>query len=157
MSLKKIFFVPCFIITLILMGSPLHPADKSEIKVLIASQKSTFKESIINNLTQQLGEGKFFIEQIAVSKLSKIDRAEWDAIIILQAVKMGKINAHVKKYLDNSPSLNKTILITTYGSGVPEIGDYDIDAITCASQMDETLSLTGTIINQLGLTLQTQP
>lgn len=89
------------------------------------------------------------------NQIDRVSEQEWDVIIIIHSVKMGKINNHVKKYLDQAEELDKVILLTTTASGDPGTAGHDVDAVTCASKGEEIDSLTADIVNRVNQVLHT--
>ena len=120
-----------------------------EKKVLIVSQSSEFKSSIVASLQREMNESSIAFTIESVSALRNIREGEWDAIIILHAVKMGKINNHVKRYFETCGDFSKVIVLTTYGTKDPVPGRYGIDSISAASKKEQIESLTSALKNRL--------
>ncbi|UCB45568.1 MAG: hypothetical protein JSV25_15385 [Spirochaetota bacterium] len=120
-----------------------------EKQVLIANMNSTFKDTVVANLQDEMkGSGiEFSVKSISV--LGKVKNEDWDAIVILHAVKMGKIKGQVKKYLDNVNDWSKVIVLTTYGSEDIVSSTYGIDSITAASKTEEIASATEELKNRI--------
>jgi len=100
-----------------------------------------------------LEERPVFYETVGISALGNVDEGEWDAIVIVQCVKMGTINGHVKSYLDRSQDLSKVVLITTCQAGDPKTDAWDVDSITSASKMDEVEPVIEGALSQLDVIL----
>ena len=129
--------------------------DEGVPRVLIARQKSDFKDTVVACLEKALRERRVFYETIGISALGNIDEGAWDVIVIVQCVKMGTINGHVKSYLDRSQDLSKVVLITTCGAGDPKTGAWDVDSITSASKMDEVEPVIEEALSQLEMIIGT--
>ena len=120
-----------------------------EKQVLIACMNSTFKDTVVATLQDEMkGSGiEFSVKNISV--LGKVKNEDWDAIVILHAVKMGKIKGQVKKYLDNVDDWSRVIVLTTYGSEDIVSSTYGIDSITAASKTEEIASVTEELKSRL--------
>jgi hypothetical protein len=122
--------------------------------IFIAYQSSDFKDALLENITSALNAQTLYYEVAGVSALNKIDEKEWDAIIIVQRVKMGKINSHVRRYLDGAQDMDKIVLVTTAGSGDPRTDAWDIDTITSASKMNELDEIVESVLSRLEMILE---
>lgn len=124
-----------------------------EQKVLIASQGSDFKNTLVENLTQYLREKPVYIKVIDVTDLPDVNEDEWDGVVLIHTTERWKLQPDVKAYLKRAKDLSKVVLLTTSGSGKWETKDYDIDVITSASKKNELSSLTAKILARLDLIL----
>jgi hypothetical protein len=105
-----------------------------EKRVLIVSQSSDFKNEVVGSLQEELDDSSINFTVKDISALRKVNEDEWDAIVIVHAVKMGRIKSSVKRYLDSVNDWEKVIVLTTYGSEDPVPGMYGIDSISAASE-----------------------
>ncbi|KPJ87025.1 MAG: hypothetical protein AMS17_09820 [Spirochaetes bacterium DG_61] len=120
-----------------------------EKRVLIVSQSSEFKESVVAFLQEEMNESGIAFTVKGISALGNVREGEWDAIVILHAVKMGKINKHVRRYLDKIDDFNRVIVLTTYGTKDPVPSKYGINSISAASKKEQVKTLTSDIKNRL--------
>lgn len=134
------------ILLLFAAGMSLY-ADES--LVLIANQGSEFKNAVVEKLREEMkGSGVSF----AVQKLNILSRAspdEWDAVVILHAVKMGSINKNVERFLNRVNDPSRVIVCTTCGQEDVIPGKYGIDSITAASKVYEIEAAVTRIAEQL--------
>jgi hypothetical protein len=121
---------------------------ETEYKILIASQGSKFKNSLVESLTTHLKE-KVNINVIDVTTLHEINEDEWDAIVLIHSTEQSKLQPDVKTYLDRAQDSHKIILVTTSGTGEWKTEDYDIDVITSASKKEELPSMINTILTRI--------
>jgi hypothetical protein len=105
-------------------------------QILIAMQQSEYKSAIAETLTATLEKKQVQCEVNSLSALNRLKEDDWDAVIILHAVKMNRIKQSVKNYLKNVRDPEKVVLLTTTGSGEPWPGDLEIDTITSASKKE---------------------
>ena len=121
----------------------------AEKRVLIASQSSDFKNEVVASLQEELKHSGIVFTIKDISALPKLKENEWDAIVIIHAVKMGKIKKQVKHYLDNVDNWEKVIVLTTYGSKDPVPDIYGIDSISAASEKEQVDTLTADLKTRL--------
>jgi hypothetical protein len=106
--------------------------------ILIATQGSEFKDSIVHQLVREFRSRQFYIKVIDVSKLSQINDEAWSAIIILHTWEYSKPPKAVQLFVQRmqpAGTSGKLIILTTSGGG-----DYKmqgIDAVTAPSQIDK--------------------
>jgi hypothetical protein len=139
-------FVTIILLLISAIGFNVYGGEK---RVLIASQSSDFKNSIVKLLQEEMKDSgiQFTVED--VSALGKVKEGEWHAIVIVHAVKMGKINKRVKRYLDSVDDFSKVIVLTTYGNRDPVPHMYGIDSISAASKKEQVQTLTSYLKNRL--------
>ena len=104
-----------------------------QIKVLIATQGSDFKNAVVEGVVEYLKQKPAYIKVVDVSALSQIDEEQWGAIVVIHTWENLKPQEDAKAYLDRAKDLTKVVVLTTSGDG-----DYKIDginAITSASEM----------------------
>jgi hypothetical protein len=114
------------------VGSP--ELDK---KVLIASQGSDFKNTLVESLTAYLDKKQTYVKVIDVTSLAKVNEDEWDALVFIHTTENWKLWSDVDEYLARTSDMNRVILVTTSGSGDWKTDKYDVETITSASRQDE--------------------
>lgn len=123
-----------------LLHHSMHPARSFEVnspaasqKVLIATQGSAFKDSIVAGIVAHLRERQAYVRVIDVSTLSIVRETDWNAIVLIHTWEMEKPEPNAKKFLDHTPDRRKLIVLTTSGAGDRKM--EGVDAISSASQM----------------------
>lgn len=103
--------------------------------VFIASGKSDFKAAVVTQLTEQLAEYNCTIEQGKLKKMKSIKVDSLAAVIILDAVHIGKLSSKVRKFVASLTPEQKTkvVLICTTGESNWQYSDQEVMAITSAS------------------------
>jgi hypothetical protein len=155
MSISRFRIAPVLVLLLVMVLPLLRSGDSRAEdgnrtpKVLIAYQESDFKTAVVEGLESALQERAVYCEKASVSALRRVDDSEWDAIVIVQTVKMGSANGKVKKYLDGTSDLDKVVLVTTAGSGDWSADEWGIDCITSASKMEEMGDITAYVLQRL--------
>ncbi|KPK72752.1 hypothetical protein AMJ87_03825 [candidate division WOR_3 bacterium SM23_60] len=122
-------------------------------RVLIASQGSSFKNTVVESLTTYL-ETKAYVKVIDVTSLAEVNDDEWDALVFIHTTEQWKLWPDVDEFLARAQNMNKVVLVTTSGSGDWKTDKYDVESITSASRMDEMPTLLPTLYTKLDGLLQ---
>jgi len=128
-------------------------APDAEKKVLIASQGSKFKDTLVEELSGYLKDKEIYLKIADVTTLKDVAESGWDAIILIHTTEKYELQPDVKAYLDRVDDYDRVILITTSGSGTWKTDEYDVDIITSASKQNEIPGLTKDVIDWLDLML----
>jgi len=130
-------------------------AIDSRNRILIASQKSEFKEDIVSKVVKGFEEGHIYIEIIDLRNLSNILTEDYQAIVILNDYKFFQINRHARKFLKNVNDYErkKIVLLTTAGSPDLMKKSSEIDAISSASVIEDTDTISDKIIKKVNVIL----
>lgn len=130
-------------------------AIDSKNRLLIATQKSEFKEAIVSKVVKSFEENNIFIEVIDLANLSNKLTEDYKAIIILNDYKFFQINRHAKKFFKNVNDYDrrKIVLLTTAGSPQLMIKSSGFDAISSASITANTDTISDAIIQKVNIIL----
>ena len=112
--------------------------DSLRGKVLIATQKSVFKRTVVSEIKDNLGDNVFYVKVVDVKWLPNEPVDEYSAIVILNRCMAGRPDPRVEGFIDNIQDKHKLVVRTTgrLDSWKPE--SPQVDAITSASTMSET-------------------
>ena len=112
-------------------------------RILIATQKSDFKQAVIREIRNTLENNYSYLKVIDVKKLPYESTTEYHAVIILNECMAGRPDPRVESFVDDAREKEKIIVLTTgrLDSWKPE--SPLVDAITSASVMSRA-----TIIGQ---------
>lgn len=105
----------------------------ARVRVLIATQGSDFKESVVSGVIAHLAPRQAYVRVTDVSLLPDIREQDWSAVIILHTWEMGKPPHAVAEFLRRATDRHKIIALATSGDGRFKIDG--IDAISTASRM----------------------
>ena len=120
----------------------------SKNKLLIATQKSEFKEAIVSKVVKGFEGNNVFIKVIDVANTQADD---YEVIVILNEYKFFQINRNVGNFLksvDDSEK-KKIILLTTGGSPRLIEEGSEVDAISSASKMTDASAISDSIIQKV--------
>lgn len=136
----------------------IEPSDvgepDSEERILIASQGSKFKNTLVEELSKYLEEKQVYLKIVDVTALEDVAESDWDAVILIHTTEMNKLQPDVKAYLDRVHDYSRVILITTSGPGDWKTDEYNVDIITSASKQEELPGLTEDVIKRLDLMIR---
>lgn len=104
--------------------------------ILIASQKSNFKNSLVERLVDDLNSDSTYIKVIDVTELSGINDKDWNAMILINTCEAGMMQKDVIRFLSQTAYKDRIILLTTSGSGVWKPADSPVDTFSSASKKE---------------------
>ena len=110
-----------------------NPPAAALAKVLIATQGSAFKDSIVAGVVAHLQPLAVYVKVIDVAGLPRVQEAEWDAIVVIHTWELGKPQADAQKFISRAGDSRKVIVLSTSGEGIFKM--EDADAISSASEM----------------------
>ncbi len=119
-----------------------------ETKVLIASQGSRFKDSLVQGVLRHYQKDSIYFKVIDVYTMFTVDIDKWDALIIINSWEYGSPPRNVKKFIKNYPDqLDKLIILSTVGSS--NIALKDVDVISGESIIEKTPEYTQIVVKRL--------
>ncbi len=102
-------------------------------RVLIATQGSSFKDSVVAGVIAHLKERHAYAKVIDVAALPLVREADWSAIVVLHTWEMEKPQQDAQRFIASARDPRKVIVLTTSGSGTARMPG--VDAISSASEM----------------------
>lgn len=128
---------------------PFEVKDPSlETKVLIASQGSRFKDSLVQGILRHYQKDAIHFKVIDVYTMFTVDIDKWDALVIINSWEYGSPPGNVKRFIKNHPDqLDKLIILSTVGSS--NIALKDIDVISGESIIEKRSYYTGILVERL--------
>jgi hypothetical protein len=131
--------------------------DTRNGKVLIATQKSEFKRSVVSEIKDNLGDNVAYVRVVDVRWLPNETPADFNAIVILNRCMAGRPDPRVETFIDELPDKNKVIVLTTgrLDSWLPD--STEVDAMTSASTMSATSPVARSIADKVLDIIDSQP
>ncbi len=124
-----------------------------ETNVLIASQGSRFKDSLVQNLLRHYKKDTIYFKVIDVYTLFTVNIDKWDALVIINSWEYGSPPRNVKNFIKNHPDqLHKLIILSTVGSS--NIALEDVDVISGESIIEKTIHYTNVLVERLDKTIK---
>ena len=105
--------------------------------VLIAAQKSEFKDAVISGVRQDLEKNKNVIKIVELKDVTKEHAEDYGAIILVNTCMAGQLEGKVKKFLKklSEADKKKVVLFTTAGGEDWAPKGTGVDCVTSASKM----------------------
>lgn len=118
--------------------------------VLIATSKGDFKQAVVEKIATRTDEMNCKFMIVELKELNNEALENYNALIILNSIKAGRMSRHVRKFFKNLDESHreKIILINTAKKGWKSKED-SIYAITSASKIEKTETITDSVTNQL--------
>ena len=120
---------------------------ESSKTLLVATQGSTFKDSLVSGLVAHFRERDLFIKVIDVRELERIEPTQWDAICLIHTWENWKPPLVVDQFVKRSKTKDRLVVLTTSGAGRYKM--EEVDAITGASEMANVATWTQEMITGL--------
>ncbi len=123
-------------------------SPKLQTKVLIASQGSRFKDSLVQGILRHYQKDTIYFKVIDVYMMFTVNIDKWDALVIINSWEYGSPPRNVKKFIKNHPDqLDKLIILSTVGSS--NIALKDVDVISGESIIEKTPKYTSIVVERL--------
>jgi hypothetical protein len=120
-------------------------------KVLIATQGSEYKDSVVNQIIEELRTIPIYLKVIDIRQLPLIHEREWSAIVILHAWENSNPQKDAEEFIQRASSKNKIIVVSTSERGDETI--EGIDGITSASLIEQIPANARDIVHRVKLVL----
>jgi len=135
----KLSLLGCAVGTVDTIESGDRAAEQS--RVLIATQKSDFKQAVIQAIRDTLENNSSYIKVIDVKMLPYESTDGYQAVIILNECMAGRPDPRVESFIDEATEKEKLIVLITgrLDSWKPE--SPRVDAITSASVMTQATTI----------------
>ena len=125
--------------------------------VLIATQKSDFKRSVVSEIKDNLGDDVAYVRVVDVKWLPNETPANFNAIVILNRCMAGRPDPRVETFIDELPDKNKVIVLTTGQMDSWRPDSTEVDAMTSASTMSATSPIARSIADKVLNIIDSQP
>lgn len=116
--------------------------------LLIATQKSPFKDSVTQLLVKYYTSDSLFIKVIDISSLSEIDPSDYTAIAIIHTWENWEPPSEIKSFMEQTTGIREKIIVfTTSGAGTFKM--KEVDAITGESRIEDAPQFADKLIGRL--------
>ena len=139
----KLSFLGCAVGTVDTIESGDRATEQS--RVLIATQKSDFKQAVIHEIRNILEKNSCYIKVIDVKKLPYEPTEGYHAVIILNECMAGRPDPRVESFIDEATEKEKLIVLTTGRLDSWKLESPRVDAITSASVMTQAATIGQTL------------
>jgi hypothetical protein len=103
-------------------------------RVLIATQRSAFKEAVVSRIVEDLEKDLFYVRVVDLKRLENEPAADFDAIVVVNTCKAWKLTRSASRFVMEFPDKEKVVLLTTAAGEDWRPKSVGVDAITSASK-----------------------
>ena len=111
---------------------------KADQRVLIATQRTEFKEAVVSRVVEDLEKDLCYVKVIDLKRLENEPATNYDAIVVVNTCKAWRLTGGVSKFVKAFPYKDKVVLLTTAGGEDWKPKSVEVDAITSASKEQKT-------------------
>ncbi len=115
--------------------------------LLIATQGSEFKDSILTGLIDHFQDREFYIKVTDIENLDRVEAHRWDAICLIHTWENQKPPPAISTFVEKANKKDHMVSLATSTFGMFEL--EGVDAIAGASVMDEVMEKTRELIEKL--------
>ena len=126
-----------------------RPVTVPKSRVLIATQKTRFKQEIVSEIRNALNTNSIYIKVVDVKNLRYEGTRDFSAVVIINRALAGRPDPRVESYIDNEPQKNKIIILTT---GILDAWKPDtegVDAMTSASVISKSDKIAQKVVSKV--------
>lgn len=118
-------------------------------RLLIGTQKSEFKEAVVDKMTRDLNQDYCFIKRVDVAALNREPADAYKAIAILSPLKMGTINSDAEDFMEKMSKKEKLVVLVTTGGKGKTVELDQVDAISSASNLVDADTVASKLIERI--------
>jgi len=122
---------------------------KADQRVLIATQRSEFKEAVVSRIVEDLEKGLFYVKVIDLKKLRQEPATDYDAVVVINTCKAWRLTGGASKFVKEFPDKDKVVLLTTAGGEDWKPKSVEVDAITSASKAPKAAPVAEEIVGKV--------
>ena len=125
------------------------PVGISKSRVLIATQKTKFKQELVSEIRTALNNNSIYTKIVDVKSLRYQGTQDFSAVVIINRALAGRPDPRVETYIDYEPQKNKIIILTT---GILDAWKPDasgVDAMTSASVINKSDKIAQKIVSKV--------
>ena len=111
---------------------------KADQRVLIATQRSEFKEAVVSRIVEDLEKDLCYVKVIDLKRLEHEPATDYDAIVVVNTCKAWRLTGDASKFVKAFPNKDRVVLLTTAGGEDWKPRSVEVDAITSASKEQKT-------------------
>ena len=157
MDIRKLCRQFLIFTSLVVWGCASAPVETTESgqpsvskgSVLIATQKTKFKQTVVSEIRKALNQNSIYIKIVDVKNLRYQGTQDFSAVVIINRALAGRPDPRVESYIDNEPQKNKIIILTT---GILDAWKPDtegVDAMTSASVVSKSDKIAKKIVSKV--------
>ncbi len=111
---------------------------KADQRVLIATQRSEFKEAVVSRVVEGLKKDLCYVKVIDLKRLEDEPATDYDAVVVVNTCKAWRLTGGASEFVKAFPDKDRVVLLTTAGGEDWKPKSVEVDAITSASKEQKT-------------------
>jgi menaquinone-dependent protoporphyrinogen IX oxidase len=129
--------------------------ESSKTRVLIATSKGMFKDSVINVVVRALRDDSICVKYLPLGRLKSEIAENYQGIIIGNSVGLFGMSTAAKNFIRKCTERErrKIVLFTTAFKNTWRPKDLKVDGVTAASEMKDANDVAGNIIKKMRVVL----
>jgi hypothetical protein len=120
------------------------------IKVLIATQGSSFKKALVARLVEAIGDLPAYVRVADLSGLAAVNPKEWKAVVVVSACESSRLHLDAEAFAKRIEKGDNVVVVVTSGSGRWTPEDCPVDCISAASRKSRVEALAAEILRRIG-------
>ena len=122
-----------------------------DTSILVASRDSDFKIDVARKIGEELGERPVYVKFVGVDQLDGEDASSYSAVIVMTTCLAWGMDSTTESFLREKGDLSNVVVLVTSGAGdwTPDPDDWDFDAVTSASVMQNAGDVAREILERL--------
>ena len=116
-------------------------------QILIATQGSEYKDSVVEEVIKKFANKPANIEVIDVTAVGNYEASDWDAIVLIHTWEQWQPQPDAEKFIKANLERNNIVVLTTSGDGSMKM--EHVDAITSASVLSQTRAHADMIVQRV--------
>ncbi|SHK39505.1 hypothetical protein SAMN02745216_03386 [Desulfatibacillum alkenivorans DSM 16219] len=118
-------------------------------KVLLATEDTEFKNTILKNVVKSYEGQDVFIQVESVPALDKINAEDFDAVVLINTCMAWRVEPEIEAFIKKTADKQKIVLLTTTGDPDLNIEAPGVDSVTSASRMENADHVSQKIIGKI--------
>ena len=116
-------------------------------RVLVATQGSEFKNSLVAAVCERLRTQPVYIKVIDVSGLDEVETGEWNKVLVINTAMMDLMSGPARRLVARGEGLDNVLLFVTSGGADFKPANLAVDALSGASRKQDTNRLADLILD----------
>jgi menaquinone-dependent protoporphyrinogen IX oxidase len=132
------------------------PAEQKKARILIAAEKSEFKDAVLGRVAQTLEGRGAQVKRVDLSALAQEKVNDYDALVVANTIWAWHLRKDVRKFLAplDDAQRGKVVLFSTAGDDGWKTKEKGVHAITSASKMAKADEVVSYIVGEVDAILK---
>jgi hypothetical protein len=118
-------------------------------RVLIATQRSDFKEAVVSRIVEDLEKDLCYVRVIDLKRLKNELAGDFGAIVVVNTCKAWSLSRGASKFVKKFPDKDRVVMLTTASGEDWRPKSVEVDAITSASKVQKADPVADEIVQKV--------